>query len=199
MQAERFDDPGLLGCARHEYFADRDVRRSRGELGGVEFEKRLNVHSANMRFAQEQLVQPVGRPHPVGEGRVRTNRRPLPRSSSIRESDCCFPGFARERRHVPARTPEQELLRLHRGDRGGQQATPPGSNKVHASGPACRMAKTCLRRAFTNRCHHCLLSPGTKHTNQAYANSCLRRFDPTEMLAKPRPRDAKLRKGSWHP
>ena len=63
MQAERFHRSGRLRRARPAFFTDRDVRRSRRELGGVEFEERRNIHSADMRFAQQQRVEPVRRPY----------------------------------------------------------------------------------------------------------------------------------------
>src|SRR6516164_10185743 len=46
-----------------------------------------------------------------------------------------------------------------------------GSSRVHSPIPAGFMAKTCLCRSFTKRCHHCFLSPGTKQTYQAAASS----------------------------
>src|SRR6516164_8181213 len=46
-----------------------------------------------------------------------------------------------------------------------------GSRSVHSPGPDGFMAKTCLWRSFTKRCHHCFLSPGTKQTYQAAASS----------------------------
>lgn len=41
-----------------------------------------------------------------------------------------------------------------------------GSNRVHSPGPAGRLAKTCLWRSCTHRCHHCLTRAGTRQTNQ---------------------------------
>src|SRR6516165_2563288 len=45
-----------------------------------------------------------------------------------------------------------------------------GSRRVHSPSPAGFMAKTCLWRSWTNGCHHCFSSPGTKQTYQAAAS-----------------------------